>query len=556
MPSILKLRVAKKFFIYLNLLYFFALLIPTTLIFYNFESLLYEQVRKQAESIYQQIVITRKWVADHGGIYVEKLPWVEPNKYLAYVGEKPFMISKEGKILIKENPAFVTRQLSEYSKRNYLYWFKITSLKFMNPVNKPDRTEERALLKFEKEKISQYETIEYVGNNQIFRFIKPLITEESCLKCHGKQGYKVGDIRGAISIFIPLGPTLEKISTYQKVLILTFILGLVLLNGIIYFLSKKFIFNTLLCIVNILNTLKKLYYPKISTSDKREPEILLMENEWQLIIQGINNFIKTINEYETNLEEEIRQATKELEIKNKELENLIEKKSFILCNMAHEIKTPLTSLKGSIEYLNLLLDRNHENFSDDIKQKAKEFLDVAKRNCERLIYLLTTLVEIEKAEAKLLELEISEFSVHEVVEECLLLVDGLIKDRKVKIQVDVPEQLLIKADREKIVTILLNLLDNAIKHSPLNGKITIKAEEILVDSDREIIFEVWDEGEGLKVEPDQLFEKFYKGTEGGYGLGLAITKAYVSAHGGKIWAKNGEKGAIFYFSIPQDKIKV
>lgn len=425
----------------------------------------------------------------------------------------------------------------------------------MNPLNKPDRTEERALLKFEKQKISQYEAIEYVGDNQVFRFIKPLITEESCLKCHAKQGYKLGDVRGAISIFIPIGQTLEKLSKYQKVMIFTFILGFLLLNGTIYFLSKKFIFSPLLCIVSILNTLKKLYYPKISTCDKKESEILLIENEWQLIIKGINNFIETINKYETKLEKEIRQATQELEIKNKELESLIEKKSFILCNMAHEIKTPLTSLKGSIEFLNLLLDKNIETLPKDIKEKAKEFLDVAKRNCERLIHLLTALVEIEKAEAKLLELEISEFSVLEVVEECLLLVEGLMKDKNIKIQIDVPEQLFIKADREKIITILLNLLDNAIKHSPINGKITIKAEETLVDGNREIIFEVWDEGEGLKVDVDKLFEKFYKGKTEGYGLGLAIAKAYVSAHGGKIWAKNGEKGAIFYFSIPQDKIE-
>lgn len=93
MLSILKLRVAKKFFIYLNLIYFVALFISTILIFYKFVSLLYEQVRKQAESIYQQIVITRKWIADHGGIYVEKLTWVEPNPYLAQVGENHFMIS-------------------------------------------------------------------------------------------------------------------------------------------------------------------------------------------------------------------------------------------------------------------------------------------------------------------------------------------------------------------------------------------------------------------------------------------------------------------------------
>jgi len=68
MLSILKLRTAKKFFIYLNLFYFVALFIPTIVIFYKFESLLYKQVRKQAESIYQQIVITRKWIADHGSL--------------------------------------------------------------------------------------------------------------------------------------------------------------------------------------------------------------------------------------------------------------------------------------------------------------------------------------------------------------------------------------------------------------------------------------------------------------------------------------------------------
>jgi hypothetical protein len=129
------------------------------------------------------------------------------------------------------------------------------------------------LLEFQKERRSQYEAIEYIGNNPVFRFIKPSITEESCLKCHAKQGYKLGDVRGAISIFIPIDQTLEKISEYKKVMIFTFILGFLLLNDTIYFLSKKFIFSPLLYIVSILNTLKKLYYPKISTSDKNESEI-------------------------------------------------------------------------------------------------------------------------------------------------------------------------------------------------------------------------------------------------------------------------------------------
>jgi len=514
----------------------------------------------QAETIYQQIVITRKWIADHGGIYVEKLPWVEPNPYLMQIGEKAILLSREGKILVKENPALVTRQLSEYTRKNYLYWFKITSLNFINPVNKPDMTEKKALLEFSKlNKLelnnAYYENIENIDkNNVVFRYIKPLITDESCLKCHAKQGYKIGDVRGAISIFIPLNPILEKLFSYQKGIVITFITGLILLNTIIYIISQKFVFNPLYNIVKLLNTLKKLYNPKISEIDKRLNTKEKVKNEWELILAGIKNFIETINMYENKLEEEIRIATKELERKNKELEELIEKKSFMLCNMAHEIKTPLTSLKGSIEYLNLLITKKEESLPSDVKERAKEFLDIAKRNCERLSRLLTILVEIEKAEAKLLELEINKFLVLEIIKECLQTIEGVAKEKDIKFQIDIPESLMIKADKEKILAVLLNLIDNAVKHSPTNGTITIKAKKVSVNGKSGVQFEVWDEGEGLKVEPEKLFEKFYKCKPEGFGLGLAIAKAYVSAHGGKIWAKNGEKGAIFCFSIPQDKI--
>ncbi len=91
--------------------------------------------------------------------------------------------------------------------------------------------------------------------------------------------------------------------------------------------------------------MKKLYYPKISTSDKKESEVLQIKNEWELIIREINNFIERINKYEAQLEKEIRQATKELEIKNKELESLIEKRVLSYAIWAHEIKTPLTCFK-------------------------------------------------------------------------------------------------------------------------------------------------------------------------------------------------------------------
>lgn len=113
----LRLKVTKRFILFLNLLLFLLLLLPFSILFLYLENLIFQQVKKQAETIYQQIVLTRKWIAQHGGIYVEKLPWVEENPYLELIGERSKIVSREGKMLIKENPALVTRQLLNWQRR-------------------------------------------------------------------------------------------------------------------------------------------------------------------------------------------------------------------------------------------------------------------------------------------------------------------------------------------------------------------------------------------------------------------------------------------------------
>ncbi len=547
MFSVLKLKVAQKFLIYLNLFFIVFLLLLFFLILQKFEKLVFENLNKQAESIFQQIIITRKWIADHGGIYVEKLPWVKPNPYLELVGEKSYILSKEGKILIKENPALVTRQLSEYSKKNLYYWFKITSLKYLNPLNKPDDTESEALQSFALKKATVYQKIEKIEGTFVYRYIKPLVTEESCLRCHEKQGYKIGDVRGAISIFIPVEDTLRRLASYKKIAITIFIFGFLTINSIIFFLSYRFIFYPLQCLIRLLKILRKLHYPK--SSDEKAPLRPSPINEWQQIVKAINDFVKEINNYEDMLEEKIRQVTNELQQKNKILEDLIEKKSFLLCNMAHEIKTPLTSIKGSLEYLKFLLSQNETNLPLSLKERMDDFIQVAQRNSERLIKLLTALIEIERAETKLLELELIEFSPLELLQEVILMLENNLKEKNLSLKIEAPEDLIIKADYEKILTVVLNLLSNAIKHSPSHGTISMRVKE----ENGSVLFEIEDEGKGLKDLSPRIFEKFYKGTnQEGFGLGLTIAKAYVEAHQGIIGAKNGPKGAIFYFYLPKN----
>jgi len=298
------------------------------------------------------------------------------------MGEKVKVFTKEGKILIKQNPALVTRQLSQLAKESNLYWFKLTSLKYLNPFNKPDYTETKALKLFENSKIREFTEIERVGQYTYFRLIKPLITERECLKCHEKQGYREGQIRGAISIFIPLDYILIKLSYYKKFTLMSFVILLIVLNFTILFLSNRFIFRPFYCIVSLLKILRNLYGKPLK-EEKLSP--IKVSNEWELLLDSINKFIKEINYYQEKMEEKIKEVTKDLEEKNRALQNLLEKRKFLITNMAHKLKTPLTSVKGSIEYIKRMLEADAEIEKTERYYKVQDFLEISQKNINRLI---------------------------------------------------------------------------------------------------------------------------------------------------------------------------
>jgi len=153
-----------------------------------------------ARAFFQQILITREWNASHGGVYVLVTDETYPNPYL----EDPLRdltIDKEVK-LTKINPAYMTRQIAEISSRQDGIQFHITSLNPIRPQNKALDWEKAWLQLFEK---GVKEKGEFADNGRMdtFHYMAPLIVTKNCLKCHAKQGYKEGDIRGGISITIP-----------------------------------------------------------------------------------------------------------------------------------------------------------------------------------------------------------------------------------------------------------------------------------------------------------------------------------------------------------------
>jgi diguanylate cyclase (GGDEF)-like protein len=163
-----------------------------------------EIARSSAGQSYSKDLVYRSWATRHGGVYAPITPETPPNPYLSDISERDIS-TPSGKKLTLVNPAYMTRQVHELGKKEYGIIGHITSLKPIRPENIPDEWEKSALEAF-KRGLKEVSALEPIGNETFLRFIRPLITEVGCLKCHATQGYNVGDIRGGISVSIPWAP--------------------------------------------------------------------------------------------------------------------------------------------------------------------------------------------------------------------------------------------------------------------------------------------------------------------------------------------------------------
>jgi diguanylate cyclase (GGDEF)-like protein len=159
------------------------------------QTLIEHELQSRARAFFQSILTTRSWNARHGGVYVEKRPGVESNPFL----ENPDIVTVDGVVYTLKNPALMTREISELAKNRGFFEFHITSLKPINPVNKPDDFERESLLRFDNGEKERFVETKDNGST-VFRYMAPLYVEEACLKCHRKQGYRLGDVRGGISV--------------------------------------------------------------------------------------------------------------------------------------------------------------------------------------------------------------------------------------------------------------------------------------------------------------------------------------------------------------------
>lgn len=176
-----------------------------------------ETALNQARLTFDKDIIYRRWVASQGGVYVPVSEKTPPNPYLIVPNRD--VQTSAGQTLTLMNPAYMTRQVSEMAAKAGVSYGHITSLAPIRPANSPDPWERRALQAFERGE-KEVKAIEKIGAEDHLRLMRPLVTEESCLKCHASQGYKVGDIRGGISVSIAMKPFYALLEAARKRLFL------------------------------------------------------------------------------------------------------------------------------------------------------------------------------------------------------------------------------------------------------------------------------------------------------------------------------------------------
>lgn len=216
-------------------------------------------------------------------------------------------------------------------------------------------------------------------------------------------------------------------------------------------------------------------------------------------------------------------------------------------NVSHEIKTPLTSIRGFVETL--------LNDSADFSEQQIHFLGIIEKNANRLMAIIEDLLKLSRIETENLDdLRFSKANLHKVLESAITTLKGEAEKKSIPIHLDCDPTLAVRMDSSMIEQAVINLVDNAIKYCNENSTVTLQAKKI---GDR-ISIHVADTGYGIEKEHlPRLFERFYRTDKarsrqlGGTGLGLAIVKHIMLAHKGDVSVESTiGKGSVFTLNLP------
>lgn len=264
------------------------------------------------------------------------------------------------------------------------------------------------------------------------------------------------------------------------------------------------------------------------------------------ISKQFNIMTEELKSFYDELEMKVKEATDGLQEANKKLKEVDKRKSDFVAIVAHDLRTPLTSIMG---FADTVLNKDL-NLS---AQEKEEYINIIRTEAQRLGRLISDFLDISKIEEGKMRITIEKANIVELINKTVESIDAKTKgiSFSAEIEKDLPE---IYFDSDRIRQVLQNIVGNALKYAPKNSEIKVVVKKY----QKELQISVIDNGQGIADDKKKtVFEKFSRGNddvtrkERGTGLGLSIAKSIVEMHGGRIWVENAStNGSCFTFTLP------
>ncbi len=474
------------------------------------------QAEQQARMLSRQILLTRQWIADHQGLFLVQTETTRPNAFL----NEPVVTTDTGLTLVKRNPAMVTRELSAYAARTGLAWFRVTSMQPVNPSNAPDAFEQASLKHFAGG-ATEHLAIDRNEDGRVLRYAAPLNTEASCLVCHGQHGYRIGDIRGALSITIPIAWADGAIQNNNRAILFYGLLAMLTAATVMYLLFSRLVGRPLR-----LLSLAMTAFPERDF----DPQALAVSTDE----------IGRLNASFADLCQRFAASQKALTAANEQgfRAEKLAALGQLTAGIAHEVNNPLAGMLNCVKSMQL----EPENL-----ELQKRYLPLLHKGLRRIELIMRQLLHYGRVEP----LQIRQVDVRAIILDCLELLEYRLRDITVTLDLRLRQPCCI--DSEAIKQIVMNMVLNALQAMPDGGQLNISCRE----QDGDLTLTIEDTGVGMTAEvQERIFDPFFttKDVGEGTGLGLAVTLAMVQRLGGRIvvHSRPGE-GATLVVTLPLDR---
>lgn len=449
--------------------------------------------------------------------------------------------------------AIAGKSIAALFARDTNYLIKYTNTTPRKESASPDEFEAEAFAAFDSGAVEYYGVSNYDGES-VFRYVSPVRIKESCLSCHGspageldvtgypKEGKQIGDLGGAISIVMPIDLYMQGVQ------------GNIVRQSVYFFAIVLILIGTVYIAVSYLITrpLGKLE-SAVEDVESGNLDIDLGEmhaaGEMLHLAKKFESMAKQLRDSYSDLENKVETRTAELAAANERLRDESQYKSDFLAIMSHELRTPLTAILAYTELWEKAYDYKDE--------KERSIVMEIEENGQLLLQMVNNILEAARAEAGKTSLSCEYVDIFDLIDTVEGTVGPLAARREIDLATYVHGNVpIVYADWEKLRRIVENLASNAIKFTHRGGIVRIEAR--FWEERNEMSIEVSDNGIGISDEDlPRIFEHFTQSDKsanrryGGSGLGLAVVKSLVDAHGGRVEVSSKlKRGSTFSVFIP------